>query len=42
MMREAEEDKNVVNACTFEGRNEALNGFKVEIEICEKALDEYL
>jgi len=42
MMREAEDDKNVVNACTFEGRDEMLNGFKSEIEICEKALDEYL
>lgn len=42
MMREAQEDPSVVNACTFEGREELLNNFFAEIELCEKALNEYL
>ena len=42
MMREAAEDPLVVNACTFEGREELLNNFFSEIELCEKALNEYL
>ena len=42
MMREASEEPGVVQACTFEGREELLNNFFVEIELCEKALNEYL
>jgi len=42
MMREAAEDPGVVAACTFEGREELLNNFFNEIELCEKALNEYL
>lgn len=41
-MREAAEDPTVVNAATFEGREELLNTFFTEIELCEKALNEYL
>jgi len=42
MMREAAEDPGVVPACTFESREENLNKFFEEIELCEKALNEYL
>ena len=42
MMREASEDPGVVAACTFDGREELLNNFFTEIELCEKALNEYL
>jgi dynein heavy chain len=42
MMREAREDPGVVVACTFEGREELLTGFFNEIELCQKALSEYL
>lgn len=42
MMREAAEDPLVINACVFEGREELLNNFFSEIELCEKALNEYL
>lgn len=42
MMREAAEEPGVVQACTFEGREELLNNFYQEIELCEKALNEYL
>jgi len=42
MMREAREDPGVVVACTYEGREERLNTFFSEIELCEKALNEYL
>jgi len=42
MMREAKEEPGVVFACTFEGREELLNNFFNEIELCEKALYSYL
>ncbi len=42
MMREASEDPGVVVAATYEGREELLNNFFSEIELCEKALNEYL
>jgi dynein heavy chain len=41
-MREARDDSGVVNACTYDGREELLNNFSTEIEMCEKALDQYL
>jgi len=41
-MREAREDNGVITACTFEGREELLKTFFLEIELCEKALNEYL
>ena len=42
MMREASEEPGVVAACKFEGRDELLHSFYQEIELCEKALNEYL
>lgn len=42
MMREAREEPGVVVACTWEGREELLEGFLTEIEHCQKALAEYL
>lgn len=42
MMREASEEPGCVQACTFEGREEQLIIFFAEIELCEKALNEYL
>jgi len=42
MMREAKEEPGVIVACTTEGREEALKSFFSEIELCEKALNEYL
>ena len=42
LMREAREEPLVISACTFEGREELLNTFFTEIELCEKALNEYL
>lgn len=42
MMREAREEPGVVVACTTEGREELLRNFHSEIELCEKALHEYL
>jgi dynein heavy chain len=42
MMREASEDPGVINASTYEGREERLNEFFSDIELCEKALNEYL
>jgi dynein heavy chain len=42
LMAEAREEPGVVTACTFEGREELLNTFFTEIELCEKALNEYL
>jgi dynein heavy chain len=41
-MREARDDPGVIAACTYEGREEILNTFALEIETCEKALNEYL
>lgn len=41
-MRDASEYPGVVNASTFEGREQLLQGFYQEIEMCEKALNEYL
>jgi len=42
LMREAREEPGVIVACTYEGREERLNTFFSEIELCEKALNEYL
>jgi len=42
MLREAREEPGVIVACTWEGREELLNNFFLEIETCEKALNEYL
>jgi len=42
MMREAREEPGVIAACTYEGREELLYNFYAEIELCEKALNEYL
>jgi len=42
MMREAKEEPGVVVACTWDGREELLQGFLMEIELCQKALSEYL
>jgi dynein heavy chain len=42
MMREASEEPGVIAAATFEGREVLLNTFFEEIEICEKALNQYL
>lgn len=42
MMREASEEPGVVTASTYEGREERLNEFFADIELCEKALNEYL
>jgi dynein heavy chain len=41
-MREAKDEPGVIAACTYEGREEILNTFALEIETCEKALNEYL
>lgn len=42
MMREANEDPGVIAASTFDGREELLINFFSGIELCEKALNEYL
>ena len=42
LMREAYEDPAVITACTWDGREETLNGLFTDIEMCEKALNEYL
>jgi dynein heavy chain, axonemal len=42
MMREARDEPQVITACLWEGREELLNTFFAEIELCEKALNEYL
>ena len=42
LMRDAVEHSGVVEACTFEGREEQLNSFYSDIESCEKALNAYL
>lgn len=42
LMRDAVENPGVVEASTFEGREEQLNGFNSDIETCEKALNQYL
>lgn len=41
-MNEARDEPQVITACTWEGREELLNNFYIEIEMCEKALNEYL
>lgn len=41
-MREASEEPGVILACTYDGREEALNTAFAEIEVCEKALFAYL
>lgn len=42
VMREAKEEPGVIAACTYDGRAEILTQFALEIETCEKALNEYL
>jgi dynein heavy chain len=42
LMREAREEPGVIVACTLDGREELLKGFLGEIELCQKALSEYL
>jgi dynein heavy chain len=42
MMREARDEPQVITACLWEGREELLTNFFAEIELCEKALNEYL
>jgi dynein heavy chain len=42
LMREARDEPGVVMACTYENREELLNTFFIEIELCEKALFAYL
>jgi len=42
LMREAAEDPGVVSACTFSGREEQLKNSFEQIELCERALNEYL
>ena len=42
LMRDAVENSGVVEACTFEGREQQLNEFNADIETCEKALNAYL
>jgi dynein heavy chain len=42
MMREAKDEPGVITACLWEGREALLKNFFVEIEMCEKALNEYL
>jgi|TARA_B110000285_G_C15141731_1_gene631239 dynein heavy chain len=42
MMREAKDESGVITACLWEGRQELLYNFYREIELCEKALNEYL
>ena len=41
-MREAKDESGVITACLWEGRQELLYNFYAEIELCEKALNEYL
>jgi dynein heavy chain len=42
VFRDAAEEKNVIAVCTYENRLKTLDDFSLEIEICEKALTEYL
>ena len=42
LMSEAVEDPGVVTCSCAEGREETILGFGQEIELCEKALHEYL
>jgi len=42
MMKEARDEPGVITACLWEGREELLTNFFAEIELCEKALNEYL
>lgn len=42
LLRDGQEDKNVVVACTAEGRLKSLEEFHIEIEQCERSLMEYL
>jgi len=42
MMTEANDEPGVIDACTYEGREETLNTFYSDIELCEKALEDYL
>lgn len=42
LMRVAPDITNVVESCTFEGRQERLENMQTMLEQCEKALQEYL
>lgn len=42
LMRSAPEVTNVVDACNLEGRDERLNNLLAQLEMCEKALQDYL
>jgi dynein heavy chain len=42
MLREANEERGCVAACTTEGRHELLDNFQLEIDTCERSLMEYL
>ncbi|KAL6747291.1 flagellar outer dynein arm heavy chain beta [Haematococcus lacustris] len=42
LMRSAPDTTNVVEACNFEGRQERLENMLSQLEMCEKALQDYL
>lgn len=42
LMRDASEDPGVVNACTYEQREDILVELHDDIELCEKSLNDYL
>jgi dynein heavy chain len=42
MLRDAADDKYVISCCTTEGRQEFLDNTIIEIDLCERALTEYL
>merc|ERR1712185_555467 len=41
-MKEAIHEPNVVNACTVDGREDAMRSMKERLELCQKSLNEYL
>ena len=41
-MRDAPSITNVVEACNIEGRLESLDSMLMQLELCEKALQDYL
>lgn len=42
LMKDAISEVNCVNACSVEGRCEALKGMRERLEVCQKSLHEYL
>jgi dynein heavy chain, axonemal len=42
LMRSAPDVTDVIQACNFEGRDERLNNLLSQLEMCEKALQDYL